>query len=128
MMPGAIAATMPHLMVPRCWCARTLEIEVNRIEVMDVAMAACTTRSAGMPFQLNSMVRNGTSTMPPPMPSKPAAKPAAAPSASRQITIVTSTSLSPFDVMNKAPRGGLVCVVRKPRAGPASAGRPSARQ
>ena len=81
-------------MVPRCWCARTLEIEVNRIEVMDVAMAACTTRSAGMPFQLNSMVRNGTSTMPPPMPSKPAAKPAAAPSASRQITIVTSTSLS----------------------------------
>ena len=94
MMPGAIAATMPHLMVPRCWCARTLEIEVNRIEVMDVAMAACTTRSAGMPFQLNSMVRNGTSTMPPPMPSKPAAKPAAAPSASRQITIVTSTSLS----------------------------------
>ena len=90
-------------MVPRCWCARTLEIEVNRIEVMDVAMAACTTRSAGMPFQLNNMVRNGTSTMPPPMPSKPAAKPAAAPSASRQITIVTS--LSPFfDVMNKAPR------------------------
>ena len=114
-------------MVPRCWCARTLEIEVNRIEVMDVAMAACTTRSAGMPFQLNSMVRNGTSTMPPPMPSKPAAKPAAAPSASRQITIVTSTSLSPFDVMNKAPRGR-VCYAVKPRAGPASAGRPSARQ
>ena len=71
---------------------------------MDVAMAACTTRSAGMPFQLNSMVRNGTSTMPPPMPSKPAAKPAAAPSASRQITIVTSTSLSFLMSPDKAPR------------------------
>lgn len=96
MMPGAMAHTMLHWIVPRFWWARTLDTEVNRMEVIDVAMAACTTRSPGMPCQANNIVRNGTSNMPPPMPSSPAAKPTTAPSASRQINITTSTTDSSF--------------------------------
>ncbi|MNT72613.1 hypothetical protein D3C72_2112350 [compost metagenome] len=94
MMPGAMAHTMFHLIVPRCWCARTLETDVNRMDVIDVAMAACTTNSGGMPCQANSIVRKGTSSIPPPMPSRPAAKPTTAPSTSRQINIETSTTVS----------------------------------
>ncbi|MNT30325.1 hypothetical protein D3C72_1661130 [compost metagenome] len=67
---------------------------MNRMDVIDVAMAACTTSSGGMPCQENNIVNSGTSSIPPPIPSSPAAKPANAPSTSRQITIETSTTLS----------------------------------
>ena len=52
------------------------------IVASDVAIAMWTMCSVGKPCQVNSAVRNGIISMPPPMPSSPAANPVAAPSSS----------------------------------------------
>jgi hypothetical protein len=44
-----------------------------------VAIAMCTTTSCGKPRAVKIIVMKGTSTMPPPMPSRPAANPPALP-------------------------------------------------
>ena len=71
---------MSQRTAPRLWCARTLEMEVNTMVAMEVAMAILTARSADTPRPVRIKVMNGTSNMPPPMPSKPARKPVHRPS------------------------------------------------
>src|SRR5690606_5629234 len=56
-----------------------LDMEVKTMVAIEVAMAACTTNSLGTPKTGKSMVRKGTSNMPPPIPSSPAANPTTAP-------------------------------------------------
>ena len=85
-MPGASERTMSQRTAPRLWWARTLESEVNTMVAMDVAMATLTATSACTPRELNMAVRNGTITMPPPMPSNPAKKPEPSPKASNSTT------------------------------------------
>ena len=48
-MPGASVRTMSQRTAPRLWCARTLEIEVNRIVAIEVAIAIFTDSAAGTP-------------------------------------------------------------------------------
>ena len=79
-MPGASSQTTRQSTAPRWSCARTDDTEVKRIVASDVAIAMWRMYSAGKPCQVNSAVRNGTISMPPPMPSSPAANPVQAPS------------------------------------------------
>ena len=92
--PGAMATTTGQRTAPCRWCARTEDSEVNRIVPSEVAMAMCTTLSGGKPWAANIMVTKGTSTMPPPTPSKPAAKPPPTPISSSRATIVHSIAPS----------------------------------
>ena len=79
-MPGASSQTTRQSTAPRWSCARTEDTEVKRIVASDVAIAMWRMCSVGKPCQVNSTVRNGTISMPPPMPSNPAANPVQAPS------------------------------------------------
>ena len=84
-MPGAKPLTKSQRTAPRLWCARTLEIDVKMIVAIDVAMAILTARLSSTPRCDNKMVRNGTITMPPPIPNKPAKKPVQMPSVASSI-------------------------------------------
>ena len=97
--PGATMRTMSHRTAPRRWCARTLAIEVNRIEANEVATATLTICSAGNASWVNIIVMNGTIIMPPPTPKRPAAKPVHAPS-------TTSPAISRGSIPNKAFSSG----------------------
>ena len=44
-MPGARRVTMSHRTAPRRWWARTLEMEVNMMVAMEVAIAIFTAKS-----------------------------------------------------------------------------------
>ena len=79
-MPGARRCTRSQRTAPRWWWARTLEREVNTMVAMEVAIAILTARPGSTPCLLRMWVRKGTSTMPPPMPSRPARKPVPRPS------------------------------------------------
>jgi len=78
-MPGPMRRTSVQSTPPSPWCARTLELEVNTIDAMPVPRARCTTWSGASCWAVNIAASNGTSVMPPPMPSSPARKPMAAP-------------------------------------------------
>ncbi len=71
-MPGASVRTMSQRTAPRLWCARTLEIEVKRMVAIDVAIAIFTAMAEATPCADRISVMKGTSSMPPPMPSRPA--------------------------------------------------------
>ena len=73
--------TMAQSTLPRRWWARMADRAVNTMQASEVAMAVCATTGDSMPCRANTNNRPGTSTMPPPTPSKPANKPAAMPSA-----------------------------------------------
>ena len=78
--PAPIHTAISQRTAPRRWCARTLEAEVKRMVVNEVAIAICTMRSAPKCSRVNIKVRNGTRSMPPPMPSRPAMNPVKEPS------------------------------------------------
>ena len=71
-MPGAKPLTISQRTAPRAWCARTLEMEVNMMVAMEVAIAILMARSAGRPRCERISVRKGPISMPPPMPKSPA--------------------------------------------------------
>ena len=81
-MPGAIARTIGQRTAPRAWCARRLEIEVNTMVAIEVAMAIFTASAGSTPRRDSMKVTKGTIIMPPPTPSRPARKPTTPPSSS----------------------------------------------
>ena len=80
-MPGAMPRTRSQRTAPRGGDARRLEIEVNRMVAIEVAMAIFTARPDSTPRDAMMKVTKGTISMPPPMPSSPARKPVKAPRA-----------------------------------------------
>jgi hypothetical protein len=78
-MPGARARAMRQSTAPCAWCARMLAIEVNMMVAIAVPRATCRICSSGKPCAVNTKTSSGTSTAPPPMPSRPARKPTDAP-------------------------------------------------
>ncbi len=93
--PGARSMTTGHSTAPRLWWARTDDSDVNRIVASEVAIAMCTMCSSGYWRQVKSSVRKGTSSMPPPIPSRPAANPVAVPRTSRAMIRPMSISAVP---------------------------------
>ena len=89
---------MSQRTAPRWWCARTLEMDVNTMVAMDVAMAIFTARSGDTPRADMMSVMNGTISMPPPMPSSPARKPVQSPNA-------TSSTINSGSSSMAAPKG-----------------------
>src|SRR4051794_37993399 len=86
----------------------------------EVAIAIWRMCSCGNCFAVKIIVMNGTSSIPPPMPSKPAAKPTAAPSASSVAINVKSIQLLPLFKLpdDTPPLGRRYRRDRKPVAAP----------
>src|SRR5690606_36759164 len=95
--------------------ARMLEIEVKRMVAIEVAMAVCTMMASGMLTMGNSMIMKGTSSMPPPMPSRPAAKPPKAPSSTRLRRNNGSIRLPGVKLKNDAAAEADIAVVQHRR-------------
>src|SRR6218665_36378 len=79
-MPGASRRTMSQRTAPRRWWARTLEIDVNTMVAIEVAIAIFTARSGATCCVPSMWVMKGIINMRRPMPSRPARKPVTRPS------------------------------------------------
>ena len=74
-----------------------LDSDVNMMVASAVASAVCTSRSgATMPSASKIITRKGTSTIPPPTPSRPARKPPPHPISSSISTVRTDMAQAPF--------------------------------
>src|SRR5581483_8151508 len=78
-MPGVMRAARSYRIAPRCACARTLAVEVNRKVASVVPTARCMRCARGRFCAPNSATSIGTMIEPPPMPSIPVKNPATAP-------------------------------------------------